>query len=198
MKIVNKKIFILSHIGFIVMTVLLSWAYTSNIKADDTVAQIVNALLGLSGMLVILPWVIVLSPLIWTDEYQYGTLKQLFLHTSSHSRLYVAKIAAMILLIITGVVNIFIVSFLANLLVSPQNIQWGDMTDVIYSIGAIVLQCCLYASLASLIGVWTRSAAIAAGSSLVLYFLQMIFGGSLVSISWTHILFIHHDDLSVY
>ena len=56
-----------------------------------------------------------------------------------------------------------------------QNIQWGDMTDVIYSIGAIALQCCLYASLASLIGVWTRSAAIAVGSSLVLYFLQMIF-----------------------
>ena len=65
------------------MTVLLSWAYTSDLKADDTVAQIVNALLGLSGMLVILPWAIVLSPLIWTDEYQYGTLKQLFLHTSS-------------------------------------------------------------------------------------------------------------------
>ncbi len=72
------------------------------------------------------------------------------------------------------------------------------MTDVIYSIGAIALQCCLYASLASLIGVWTRSAAIAVGSSLVLYFLQMIFGGSLLSTSWTHILFIHHDDLSVY
>lgn len=51
------------------MTVLLSWAYTSDLKADDTVAQIVNALLGLSGMLVILPWAIVLSPLIWTDEY---------------------------------------------------------------------------------------------------------------------------------
>ena len=68
------------------MTVLLSWAYTSDLKADDTVAQIVNALLGLSGMLVILPWAIVLSPLIWTDEYQYGTLKQLFLHTSSRSR----------------------------------------------------------------------------------------------------------------
>ncbi len=56
----------------------------------------------------------------------------------------------------------------------------------------------IYASLASLIGVWTRSAAIAVGSSLVLYFLQMIFGGSLLSTSWTHILFIHHDDLSVY
>lgn len=92
LKIVNKRIFILSHIGFIVMTVLLSWAYTSDLKADDTVAQIVNALLGLSGMLVILPWAIVLSPLIWTDEYQYGTLKQLFLHTSSRSRLYVAKL----------------------------------------------------------------------------------------------------------
>ena len=26
----------------------------------------------------------------------------------------------------------------------------------------------------------------------------MIFGGSLLSTSWTHILFIHHDDLSVY
>ncbi len=102
------------------MTVLLSWAYTSNIKADDTVVQIVNALLGLSGMLVILPWVIVLSPLIWTDEYQYGTLKQLFLHTSARSRLYVAKIAAMILLIITGVVNIFIVSLLVNLLMAPK------------------------------------------------------------------------------
>lgn len=49
LKIVNKRIFILSHIGFIVMTVLLSWAYTSDLKADDTVAQIVNALLGLSG-----------------------------------------------------------------------------------------------------------------------------------------------------
>ncbi|PEZ66996.1 ABC transporter permease, partial [Bacillus thuringiensis] len=47
LKIVNKRIFILSHIGFIVMTVLFSWAYTSNLKADDTVAQMVNALLGL-------------------------------------------------------------------------------------------------------------------------------------------------------
>ena len=81
----------------------------------------------------------------------------------------------MILLIITGIVNICIVSLLANLLMAPQNIQWGDMTDVIYSIGAIALQCCLYASLASLIGVWTRSAAIAVGSSSAIL-LQMIFG----------------------
>lgn len=198
LKVVNKRIFILSHIGFIVMTVLLSWSYISNLKADVTVAQMVAALLDLSGMLVILPWAIVLSPLIWTDEYHYGTLKQLFLHTSSRSRLYVAKIAAMILLIVTGVVSIFIVSLLLNLLMAPQNMQWGDMTDVIYSIGALVLQCCLYASLASLIGVWTRSAAIAVGGSLVLYFLQIIFGSSLLSTSWTHILFIHHDDLSVY
>lgn len=49
LKIVNKRIFILSHIGFIVMTVLFSWAYTSNLKADDTVAQMVNALLGTIG-----------------------------------------------------------------------------------------------------------------------------------------------------
>ena len=180
------------------MTALLSWSYISNLKADVTVAQMVDALLGLSGMLVILPWAIVLSPLIWTDEYHYGTLKQLFLHTSSRSRLYVAKIAAMILLIVTGVVSIFIVSLLLNLLMAPQSMQWGDITDVIYSIGALVLQCCLYASLASLIGVWTRSAAIAVGGSLVLYFLQIMFGSSLLSTSWTHILFIHHDDLSVY
>ena len=180
------------------MTVLLSWSYISNLKADVTVAEMVDDLLGVSGMLVILPWAIVLSPLIWTDEYHYGTLKQLFLHTSSRLRLYVAKIAAMILLIVTGVVSIFIVSLLFNLLMAPQNMQWGDMTDVIYSIGALVLQCCLYASLASLIGVWTRSAAIAVGGSLVLYFFQLIFGSSLLSTSWTHILFIHHDDLSVY
>ncbi|WP_195572506.1 ABC transporter permease [Paenibacillus sp. 1001270B_150601_E10] len=198
LKIVNKRIFILSHIGFIVMTVLLSWSYISNLQANVTVAQMVDALLDLSGMLVILPWAIVLSPLIWTDEYQYGTLKQLFLHTSSRARLHAAKIAAMILLIVTSVVSIFIVSLLLNLLMAPQNMQWGDMTVVLYSIGALVLQCCLYASLASLIGVWTRSAAIAVGCSLVLYFLQIMFGGSLLSTSWTHILFIHHDDLSVY
>ena len=80
---------------------------------------------------------------------------------------------------------------------SPKHTMGRHDGCYIYSIGAIALQCCLYASLASLIGVWTRSAAIAVGSSSAIL-LQMIFGGSLLSTSWTHILFIHHDDLSVY
>ncbi|WP_253504229.1 ABC transporter permease [Paenibacillus xylanexedens] len=198
LKIVNKKVFIFSHLGFILMTLLLSSSYISGLEADVTVAQMVGSLLSLSGMLVILPWAIVMSPLIWTDEYHYGTLKQLFLHTSSRLRLYFAKIVAMILLISSGVFSIFLISLVLNLLAVPQNIQWGDMTVVIYIIGALVLQCCLYASLASFIGVWTRSAAFGVGGSLVLYFFQLIFENSLLSISWTHILFIHHDDLSVY
>ncbi|KKO53182.1 ABC transporter permease [Paenibacillus sp. DMB20] len=198
LKMVNKRIFILAYLGLIGVTIILSWSYINSLKTEVTSAQMLEALISMMGLLVITPWAIVSSPLIWTDEYQYGTLKQLFLHTSSRIRLYSAKIAAMILQIVTSVGCIFIVALLSNLLMAPQNMQWGDMTVVLYSSGALVLQCCLYASLASLIGVWTRSAAFGVGGSLAVYFIQLMFGSSLISTSWTHILFIHHDDLSLY
>lgn len=198
LKMVHKRIFIFAYLGLIGVTILLSWSYIHSLKAEVTTAQMLDALIGMLGLLVITPWAIVSSPLIWTDEYQYGTLKQLFLHTSSRTRLYCAKIAAMILQIMMSVGCIFIVALVFNLLMASQNMQWGDMTVVLYSSGALVLQCCLYASLASLIGVWTRSAAFGVGGSLAIYFIQLMFGSSLISTSWTHILFIYHDDLSLY
>ncbi|GGO04969.1 ABC transporter permease [Saccharibacillus kuerlensis] len=198
LKIVNKKFFVLSLIGLTGAALVLSGSYSQGAAIDITRFQMMDGMIGALGMLVVVPWAIVVSPSIWTDEYQYGTLKQLFLHSSSRSKLYAGKAAAMVLLIITGVCCVAFAALLSFLVMGGPDMSWGKPSVAVYSSAALMWQCFLYAGLASLIGVWTRSAAIGVGGGLVLYFMQLIFGGSLVSVSWTHLLFIHHDDLSLY
>ncbi len=166
--------------------------------SEVNMPQIMDGVVGALGMLVVVPWAILVSPSIWTDEYQYSTLKQLFLHSSSRSKLYAGKVTAMMLQIVTGVCCVGLAAFLSLFLTGASSMQWEHSIIAVYSCAALIWQCFLYAGLASLIGIWTRSAAIGVGGGLVLYFMQLLFGGGLISASWTHLLFIHHDDLSLY
>lgn len=70
--------------------------------------------------------------------------------------------------------------------------------NVLFLEWSLIQQCVLYSSLVVMIGIWTKSAAVAVGLGQGIYFIQLLFEEYLLSQQWSHFLFIHHDDLSVY
>jgi ABC-2 type transport system permease protein len=193
----SKKITIIALLCFIAIVVIFTFSWLRNVD-EFTVLDIIRGTLGPISMILIIPWSMIIPPMLFMDEYQYHTLKQLFLHAPSRISVYFYKFLGMTVHITLFIACLFAVPLVMTLVATPINITWGVVMNVLFLEWSLIQQCVLYSSLVVMIGIWTKSAAVAVGLGQGIYFIQLLFEEYLLSQQWSHFLFIHHDDLSVY
>jgi ABC-2 type transport system permease protein len=113
---------------------------------------------------------LILGALVFGSEYGWGTLKTSLMQHPSRLRLFLAKEAAVGLVLALFVVSIFVVGAIASYVVAAREgaaVTWPPVWDTVRALGAGWLILALWALFGGLLAILSRGTALAIGLGIV-------------------------------
>ena len=113
---------------------------------------------------------LILGALVFGSEYGWGTLKTSLMQQPSRLRLFLAKAAAIVVVLALFVVSIFMVGAIASYVVAVREgaaVTWPPVWDIVRALGAGWLILTLWGLFGGLLAMLSRGTALAIGLGIV-------------------------------